>query len=352
MRKLLSIILISAVSLSLFSCVSASSAIPEDALVIDYSGDSKVLADAFEEAISDLVPAVTVTGTSDKFSMEDLMEMDHGCFWVESFSISGRGKTTTYRFNYYDLTSDEISSMKAEIDSQITEIIMSIPAGSSSWDKLLTVHDELVRRIDYDRSEHADHCMDCYGALVLHRATCSGYASAFYLISDKLNLPCPLVYSETHTWNKMLISSDERYIDVTWDDPDQYSSEGMAYICHDYFGLTEEEIGAVDQHQIVRNADINMIYDIGIVGNYHRHYGYLLSSSDQETVQNALLTQLNLGSSVLTLRFATDRDYITIRDNWTADDYSDLLELLGSLGVDGEINVWFNDDIRTVNIGL
>ncbi|MBO4637677.1 MAG: hypothetical protein J5685_11085 [Clostridiales bacterium] len=351
MRKLLSLILIAALVFSLCSCF-VSSVIPEDALVIDYSGDEDKLRDDFYDALCDMQNSVAVRGTSERFAMEDLLEMDYGAFWVKSFSMKTYGKTTVYDLEYWDISSEELLTMKQEIDDEINAIILTIPAGSTTWDKLLRVHDQLIIRIKYDKSETASHCKDCYGALVNRSATCSGYASAFYLITAKLNIPCPLVYSETHTWNKMLIASEERYIDVTWDDPDENSSGGIPYICHDYFGVTEADLENVPQHTIIRNNDSALIYDSGMVGNYHKHYNLMLSSADGTTIVNALTRQYSSGCNVLTIRFYDHGDYLATLNAWTADEGEELLQTLVSAGIRGDITLWYNDELNIINIGL
>ncbi len=69
-----------------------------------------------------------------------------------------------------------------------------------------------------------------YGAFgPKHEVVCEGFARAFKMILDELNIPCVLVYGayvsstryEEHAWNYVLLDNKWYAVDVTWDNTDQ-----------------------------------------------------------------------------------------------------------------------------------
>ena len=75
------------------------------------------------------------------------------------------------------------------------------------------------------------------GALVEPGVVCEGYAKAFKIICDKINIPCVVVfgnYDETedaaHMWNYVQMEDGIWYaIDVTWDDVDGEDGREIKY---------------------------------------------------------------------------------------------------------------------------
>ena len=71
-----------------------------------------------------------------------------------------------------------------------------------------------------------------YSALIFkdgYEPVCEGYATAFKIICDLLNIPCVIAVSDTHAWNNVQMDDGLWYnLDATWDDQAQGYS-------HDYF---------------------------------------------------------------------------------------------------------------------
>ena len=61
-----------------------------------------------------------------------------------------------------------------------------------------------------------------YGALVEGSTVCYGYASAFKLLCDRLDLPCWSVGGTSegvgHQWNIVCLDGENYIVDCTWDD--------------------------------------------------------------------------------------------------------------------------------------
>ena len=98
----------------------------------------------------------------------------------------------------------------------------------STIERIKTVHDYLVKNTTYDQSYYTkdDSHKHLYNILNEKRAVCQGYAVAFYIFMNELDIPCSIVTGyagedgEAHAWNAVKVDDGKWYfVDVTWDDP-------------------------------------------------------------------------------------------------------------------------------------
>lgn len=90
----------------------------------------------------------------------------------------------------------------------------------------LVLHDHLALRTAYDQQGYESGSIDpmsysAYGALVLGKAVCSGYARAYQDLLARCGIPCEVVDSDSldHAWNLVQLGPNWYHVDVTWDDP-------------------------------------------------------------------------------------------------------------------------------------
>lgn len=120
------------------------------------------------------------------------------------------------------------------IDRYITD-------GMTDFDKELAVHDYIVSNCHYGYPENKDDAYTAYGALVLDRSVCDGYAEAFFVIMSCLGVDCDIVVGSTdeglHAWNQVALGGEWYNIDLTWDDslPDMGN-----YIKHTYVNVADD----------------------------------------------------------------------------------------------------------------
>ena len=120
------------------------------------------------------------------------------------------------------------------IDRYITD-------GMTDFDKELAVHDYIVSNCHYGYPENKDDAYTAYGALVLERSVCDGYAEAFFVIMSCLGVDCDIVVGSTdeglHAWNQVALGGEWYNIDLTWDDslPDMGN-----YIKHTYVNVADD----------------------------------------------------------------------------------------------------------------
>ena len=123
-------------------------------------------------------------------------------------------------------------------------------------DKIKAVHDYLIKTSKYDtalvqNSElSADNTSDsymAYGVLGKNLGVCDGYAKAFNMFMDILEIPSERVVGTSyynnrtvsHAWNRVFVDDQYLNIDVTWDDPVPDRGDSIRY---DYFLITDKEL--------------------------------------------------------------------------------------------------------------
>ena len=132
----------------------------------------------------------------------------------------------------------DIAADETTVSNQLQVVIGQIPQDAdTAYEKLLSVHNWLTQNNAYntDAAETGSSSdstpWEAISALTSQdglQPVCEGYARAFKLICDELNIPCVLVSGtgtnssgqpEAHMWNYVQIDNKWYAVDVTWDDP-------------------------------------------------------------------------------------------------------------------------------------
>ncbi|MDR1794183.1 MAG: PASTA domain-containing protein [Erysipelotrichaceae bacterium] len=111
-------------------------------------------------------------------------------------------------------------------------------SGKTDKEKIIAIHNYLVANTQYDMSALEAweasggtseqgalywNASSAYWALIEHKAMCTGYAQAFYLMAKEAGIPALVVYGSgpdsTHTWNLVRIDGVWYQVDTTFDDP-------------------------------------------------------------------------------------------------------------------------------------
>ena len=129
------------------------------------------------------------------------------------------------------------------VTAAVTERVTEANKKTSTYEKLLTVHNWLTQNNAYNEDaanvgNNADNTpWEAISALDTNLSpVCEGYARAFKLICDELKIPCVLVSGDAtssdnrtgaHMWNYVQMEDGNWYaVDVTWDDPVIKDSSG------------------------------------------------------------------------------------------------------------------------------
>lgn len=119
-----------------------------------------------------------------------------------------------------------IPQKQKELEARVSAILEK--ATGSDYEKLKTIHDAIVNGCAYSLEAKASparypDAYEAYGALVDGSAVCEGYAKAFKLLCDRLDIPCVLVGGnaggENHMWNYVRLDGAYYLVDATFDDP-------------------------------------------------------------------------------------------------------------------------------------
>ncbi len=156
---------------------------------------------------------------------------------------------------YYHFNADSFSKYQVK-DSVINKIIDEhIDDTMSDYDKIKTVHDYIVVNTVYDQENLKNNSIPdidytAKGVFENGIAVCRGYAEAFQLLMDELNIECRIVtgYAEntSHAWNIVQLDGEWYHIDTTFDDPIDESNESLqdpySNLRYDYFLINDEQI--------------------------------------------------------------------------------------------------------------
>ena len=275
----------------------------------------------------------------------DVHAMSYSSFWLKSVTsneeyYSNNHICRDYYFEYYDLSQEEIDSMKSEVDDVVLSIISNIPVDATDFDKCLIVHDEMIKRVTYDHSLEREHIYDLYGTLCLGFGVCEGYASAYCHIMKILGIPCQLVNSETHAWCKL--GNSNCYVDVTWDDYDAEDKYGNTIISY-YFFCIGEEICQIDDHEI-ENYSYNWSESDLSLPYYFEKNNWILSYYDYDSVVEIIIEQVQRGVVMPTILFSNEVAYEECKERMQ----TDFWPMISDTGYSGPSEaIYQNDDTLT-----
>lgn len=157
-----------------------------------------------------------------RYDRPDIMWMDDMQY---GYKVESRNGVTTIAYatvGYYLGYGDEAAQTAAML-ANAQAIADKAALEPDTYGKVQAVHDLLIQGNTYgDPEEPMAHTP--YSALVSEDAwepVCDGYAKAFKMICDLLEIPCVTASSADHMWNNVKMDDGEWYnVDLTWDDDD------------------------------------------------------------------------------------------------------------------------------------
>lgn len=183
--------------------------------------------------------------------------------WSGSAYTDGKGnydvEFESLCYNYWQYVLDKESYIN-DVRNNAEAIAAEAATKSSIYDKIKYVHDYLVTNVVYDEvclkelnqtnqraSNEQSH--SAYGALVKGLAVCDGYAKAFQLIMNMLDIECEYIEGyagEYHAWNYLNLDGANYWMDVTWDDYNLKNKDGSMLcpegVTYDYYCITSENL--------------------------------------------------------------------------------------------------------------
>ena len=192
----------------------------------------------------------------------------------------------------YEEDAENALSLRAQLLQAARSVVDRMPASlSDEYEKELWLHDELVSGCVYGSGAYD---ATAYGALVLGRAVCEGYAKAAKLLFDLAGLESCVIEGrgaggmsvggdDGHMWNAVRVNGAWYYLDCTWDDP--VSADGAQVLRHFYFNRDETAIRRTHFDFTPPSA----VRCVSMDDCYFTRTGYYCAAEDwRDTVKSAL----------------------------------------------------------------
>ena len=137
------------------------------------------------------------------------------------FIVSSSG--TKYHF-LIDIKMYTTSAEERIVQNKVSGIVSSLDISSKSiYDAYSAIYDYIVSNITYDYEyQYGIQTYTAYGAVVNQSAVCQGYATLFYALCRKADLPVRVMYTPEgyipgHAWNIVKIGNLWYNLDSTWE---------------------------------------------------------------------------------------------------------------------------------------
>ncbi len=220
--------------------------------VTEISGNDETLYNKMYSAFSQYETKVSFDTAVDQEEIEKTyrqLNWEHPeLFWLDGYIITTWSNSAELECRIIDACKGaDLSAMYTELQQKADEIVSQAQNLPTDYEKILFVHDYLVENTEYDSagasSEKHDLWNTAYGCLIRGSAVCQGYAEAFQIIMEKLDIPCGICSGiakyEKHAWNYVCIDGVYYWIDVTWDDPVREGAE-LKGTSHIYFLVNDD----------------------------------------------------------------------------------------------------------------
>lgn len=151
---------------------------------------------------------------------------------------------------------NDIELLNKKIDSVLSELKISSSVNSNS---IKLVHDYILDNTKYNKKyvqgDFTSMSNKANGVFVSGEAVCSGYADAFALMMDRINIPNFKVSSTDHVWNVIYYDNKWTHVDVTWDD-DEVNKTNR----NNFFMISADELKKLDVTE--HSFDMNLYKEL------------------------------------------------------------------------------------------
>lgn len=321
-----------------------------------YVDDGRTELERVEDAVRAREPVVTIyasawdtawgTFESRIGVIRNLIGLDPRYYWVDfgatefvSYSTNGVVEYVEIELSYHEeLVSETVEN---QILQAAQALLQDLPEDASQWDKALWIHDALIRHVTY---EYTDYDQNIYGALVEGKAVCSGFAVAYEYLLEMVGIECDTVFgygdwvsaafeTDMHAWNIVNLEDENGaqhsyYVDTTWDNTDLYDADGLEYVEHAWFCLSQAQMDAAGHTYVEGVYDFSRLDLSAEEMNYYVVQDAVVTEYDLEAMAQMLRRQMEEGNNLLSVRWAVDDDFVTHKVRLEEEGLSQLLDLL------------------------
>lgn len=228
----------------------------------------------------------------------------------------------------------DLDRMKKELDDAVDEAVRGAAGLAGDEYKVRYINDYIVKKCSYVTGGDETFASTAYGCLVEGKANCEGYAKAFSLLANELELESVVITGttdegENHAWNQVKVATDWYNIDVTWADTDVSGEmRQMYYLCSDS--------GFMRTHF----ADTSLFTPYECKKddrNYYVSSGLYARTIDE--AEDIVRRELKNGNDTIEIRFATPSVYEEFRNDFI--DEENIFTLINETGYEyeGEITL-------------
>lgn len=253
------------------------------------------------------------------------------------YTLGGQVQRSTLSVEYTE-TDTIIGTQQRMIDTEVTAIINTIPAGADDYTKVKHVYESIINMTDYEIG--APDNQNIVSVFINKRSVCAGYARAMQYILNKVGVPTTfiegksLISGEDHAWNLCKLEDGYYYVDVTWGDAsyNNDSLDGMMLkeVNYDYLLVTSEEL--LRTHSIRSGVEVPVC--TSVANNYYVREGLYLTEYNYDYIKTIFDAGYANGKNCVSFKCAN------------LDVYSDVVDQLIRNNV---IFDMLSDDIKTVS---
>lgn len=245
----------------------------------------------------------------------------------EIFWTLGNGEYVSHHYLFktkisiriqYLFTPSEVQQYAAQLEDGLDKLVKEAPAEASDYEKSLWGYEWLIQHTTYVDKTAGEFPLEAsaYGVLLQQKSNCNGYAKAYQLLMQRLDIPCSFVWGTDkednvqHAWNVIELDGDCYHVDATWGDP--VYQENKAVLSHDYF--------CVNDAMLLKNRSVDAACKIRQCSatkyNYYVYNHIYIDALSDASVKKALCFALDHGYSQGELVFADKKLYQKARKQY------------------------------------
>lgn len=170
--------------------------------------------------------------------------------WITRTYSGSRRKIVQFTFKYR-IGRVKLTIMERLVNEKVAELGKTLFCNEMSNEtKAFIAHNYLAKTVSYWLDKDApplekSYMQSAYGALIIKKCVCQGYAEAYKRILDSQGITCEVICgkikgsAEHHAWNVVSFNNKDYYhVDVTWDAQKTGSAR------YRYYGLTDADLKA------------------------------------------------------------------------------------------------------------
>ena len=149
-----------------------------------------------------------------------------------------------YGFAATYLDVGDVTEARQLLYSMINELVTYGSSFSSDFDKVLAIHDEIIKRYQYwtlrdGETEYHVNTSNAYSFAKYGEATCQAYSQLFNVVMKRLGINTTFCNNSNHQWSMVELNGKWYHIDLTWDDPIFDNGANYRKAIHKYFLVSD-----------------------------------------------------------------------------------------------------------------